>query len=170
MKKLLSILSVFLMGLSFVSCEDEMTASTLEGTWEGDMYMYSEYSGRIYEASYSEIEFLKDPFRYTRGKGYWVDYYSNAPWDYIANHIEWEVKDRSIYVYFVEDDVEIEIWDYRLDDDIFSGYIYYDNMKTERFHLHHTSSPHWNDYTYGYDYWYTRAAEGEKPVRKIIGK
>lgn len=169
MKKLLTILSLFFLGLGFISCEDELTASTLEGTWEGDMYVYSEYNGRTYYATNTQIEFLTDPLRFTSGSGYWVDYYSNAPWDYYASHIKWSVKDRVIYVYFIEDDEEVQIWDYRLDDDRFCGTIHGAASSTD-FWMVHTSSPRWGDYDYGWDYWTrsaTRSGEVEKPVRHI---
>lgn len=164
MKKLITMLCLLLTGLGFMSCEDEFTAMTLEGTWEGDMYVYSEYNGKTYYATSTEIEFLTDPLRFTSGSGYWVDYYSRAPWDYYASHIKWTVKDRVIYVYFIEDDEQIEIWDYRLDDDRFCGTIHGWSNSTD-FWMVHTSSPHWNDYEYGWNTW-TRAA-GDKPVRHI---
>ena len=84
------------LSFSFTSCEDESIASSLQGTWEGNMYISSEWNGRVYNATYTEIEFLLDPFRYTKGSGYWVDHYSGAPWDYIANHIDWRVDDQVI--------------------------------------------------------------------------
>ena len=93
MKKLYTMMMMAMMGMmamSFTSCEtDEEIAYTLEGTWKGNMYINSEWGGNTYTTTYSEITFLKDPYTYSEGTGYWVDYYSGAPWDYVANHIEW---------------------------------------------------------------------------------
>ena len=154
-KTLATLLWLALISLSFTSCEDEMIASTLEGTWEGNMYISSEWEGRVYDATYTEIEFLLDPFRYTKGSGYWVDHYrGDAPWQYIACHIDWRVDNGCITVHFREEGTTIRIEDYRLDDNRFSGYIY-ENGNRISFSLRHTSSPNW-EYEYnrwGYDDW-----------------
>lgn len=154
MKKYLTILFTLLLSISFTSCEDEAIADTLQGTWEGNMYISHSWNGRVYESTYSEIEFLLDPFRYKRGSGYWVDHYSNAPWDYIANHIDWRVDDRVIKIYFREEDSYLEIANYRLNNNYFTGIIYDGDLDVE-FKLRHTSSPNWNRYQWGTDYWYS---------------
>lgn len=157
MKKLYSFIAIAIFGLTamtFTSCdEDQLTGITLEGTWEGDMYTFSEWSGNTYWASSTELEFVQDPFRFTSGTGYWVDYYSDAPWDYIASHIDWTVRNGVISIYFREDHYTLDIYDYRLSNNNFSGYIY-DGGKKLSFCLHHTYSPNWGGYNYGYDYWY----------------
>ena len=84
MKKLYNLFTlamVALMSLTFTSCEDEYIASSLEGTWEGYTNMQAVYDGRYYNSTYSYVDFTTDPFRYTSGRGHWVDYFSNAPWD-----------------------------------------------------------------------------------------
>lgn len=144
---LLLLASLFAM----TSCDD-MIANSLEGTWCGDMYMTMEYNGRYYNSTGCEIEFIGDPCSMHRGTGYWVDYYSGAPWDYKAYHIDWTVEDRVIYIRFREDGYRVEIRNYRLDDRRFSGYVYYDGGE-QYFELYHTSSPYWNDYYYD-DYYY----------------
>lgn len=163
---------------AFTSCEDARIARTLEGTWKGNMYISSRYDGRTYNATYTEITFLKDPVAYSSGNGYWVDYYSDAPWDYVANHIEWTVDYGVIKVYFVEEDASLRISDYHLDDDRFYG-VLNDNGNRVEFELIHTSSPNWNGYRWGYDSWNSyyaparRAAADstatEKPVRFVRG-
>jgi hypothetical protein len=160
--------------------EDREIAYTLEGTWEGNMRIKSTYSGRTYYATETEITFSKDPYRYSSGEGYWVDYYSDAPWDYVANHISWTVDSGDIEIYFREDGTRFTIRDYRLNDNRFTGTLY-DNGQRVDFTLYHTSSPNWSRYDrWGYDDWYydsywsrtTRGAAGdstavEKPVRSI---
>ena len=189
MKKLISILIVLVMGLgtiSLSSCDDEMTAYTLEGTWEGKMYIGYYYGGHEYEASYTVLEFLSDPLSNTSGRGYWVDYYDEfSPYSSFYSRIDWRVDNGTIYIRFNDDydyyddyywgtfNYDIAISDYRLTDNHFRGRIYYDN-EYEYFNLVHTSSPHWgyNDWgwraygTYG-TYGTTRstADSTEKPVR-----
>lgn len=143
---LMTMIAMAVLSFSFVSCdEDAEIGYTLEGTWKGNMYVSSTYSGRTYDATYSEIDFTS---------GIWVDYYSNAPYDYIANHITWTVNNGTIYVHFVEENTDIRIFDYSLSDYYFSGSIYSGNQTVD-FRLTHTSSPNWSGYYYyGYDDWY----------------
>lgn len=161
MKKLISILTVLVIGLgtiSLSSCDDEMTAYTLEGTWEGKMYIGYYYGGHEYEASYTVLEFLSDPLSNTSGRGYWVDYYDEfSPYSSFYSRIDWRVDNGTIYIRFNDDydyslyNYDIAIRDYRLTDNHFSGRIYYDN-EYEYFNLVHVSSPHW-----GYNDWGWRA-------------
>ena len=180
MKKLYPVLLTALLAFTFTSCDDELIADSLEGTWRGDMRVSSYYNGRDYYATRTEITFNLDPFRYTRGSGYWVDYYSGAPWDYVANHIDWSVSNRRITVHFLEEGTSVVIADYRLTNSRFTGYIA-DGGSDVYFDLMHIASPNWNDYRYwGYDPWYyddyyysrpTRGADStatpEKPVRQF---
>lgn len=188
MKKLYTTLMALLLAAvlpaMLTSCEwveDVEIADTLEGTWEGNMYVYSTWNGRSYDATYSEITFLRNPYAFSSGEGYWVDYYSDAPWDYVANHITWRVDAGHIKVYFREEDTTIIIHDYSLNNNHFRGWIE-DGDNDVEFSLVHTSSPNWDNYDHwGYDDWYddyyyysrTRSAAAdsvtvtEKPVRHI---
>ena len=168
MKKLYTLMMMAMTGVmvaGLTSCEnDEYIARTLEGTWKGNMYVSSEWDGRYYDATATEITFLKDPYTYSSGTGYWVDYYSNAPWDYVANHIEWRVDYGTIYVYFVEERTSMEIRDYRLNANRFTGYIY-DGGNNVDFELYNVSRPYYDNYRWGYDSWgyyysRTRSADG----------
>lgn len=141
--------------LSFTSCDDDAyVADTLAGTWKGNMYVSRGYDGRTYDATYSEVYFNQDPYTYSSGTGYWVDHYAgDAPWQNVANHINWTVRNRIIYVTFLEDRYTVQIGNYRLSNGYFEGTIY-DNGQTVDFSLVHTSSPNWGSYTYGgYDYY-----------------
>lgn len=197
MKKILSLISAMFIALStLTSCdEDVMISYNLEGSWSGNLYQVSTFNGKTYSASSSEIRFNGDPYRSTSGSGYWVDHYSNAPWDYWANHIRWSVDNRIITIYFVEDKTTIEIHDFRLSNNRFEGWFYDDEHTTCEFSLVHTSSPSdYNSYDWGYhdniyyydDYGYddyygynswskaTRSSNDsinnnkEKPVRKTL--
>ena len=106
-----------------------------------------------------------------------MDYYSDAPWDYVANHIEWSVDYGTINVYFVEEGTSIRIRDYYLNGDRFYGTIN-DNGKPVDFELYRISGRNWSNYNWGYDSWYigTRSvddadsAKKEKPVRFVREK
>jgi hypothetical protein len=153
MKKLYTMLAMMLMALAFASCEtDEDIAYTLEGTWKGNMHINSEWDGRYYNTTYSEITFLKDPYSYSSGTGYWVDYYSGAPWDYVANHIEWTVKYGDIEIYFVEEGTTMIIRNYHLYRGRFTGTIY-DSGNVVDFDLYQTTHPNYNSYRWGYSAW-----------------
>lgn len=81
-----------------------------------------------------------------------------------------------IYIHLVEENYDVAIGDYYLDDGYFTGTIY-DGNNQIRFRLIHTSSPNWGSYQYGYyDYGYAKQNTGftrsgadsvkvEKPVR-----
>ncbi len=173
MKKLMNILTLAMMAFvmtSLTSCDDdEYIARTLEGTWKGDMYVSTYWNNQYYDAAYTEICFLRDPYTYASGDGYWVDYYDRGYWggrDYIANHIYWTVDNRNIRIEFIEE-VDprykyLDIYDYRLDNDYFVGSIYVGNQRRD-FSLYHVASPNWGRYQWGYyddyydyyDYYYS---------------
>lgn len=186
MKKLMSIYSMLLLSLTattLVSCDDDSDiAATLEGTWQGKMELEKKYQDQYYQVISSEICFLQDPYSYSSGTGYWIDYYQNSPWrnNQVANHIKWTVSNGVINVYFEDEGTSLEIRNYSLYDGFFKGTIYYRDQVVN-FRLRQVSSPNWNSYTdWGYDdddYYYdgyakknvagTRAQEDstEKPVR-----
>ena len=84
-----------------------------------------------------------------------MDYYSNAPWDYVANHIDWTVNNGVIHVYFIEEDTSIDIYDYRLSSSRFVGTLN-DYGTLVDFDLYNVSHPYsyWDNYYWGYDEWY----------------
>lgn len=184
MKKFTSILAIMVMAaMSFtlVSCDDDdYIADTLWGVWEGDMQVRMDYHGHTYYAYETELAFDRNPYEYASGTGYWIDYYSGAPWDYYASHIEWNVYNNVIEIYSIEDDTYYRIYDYTLSDNYFTGWLESEWGDDIQFRLRKTYAPDWNDFDYGwyyddgyYDPWYAPAqtrqgdAKAEKPVRKI---
>ena len=140
---------------TLVSCDDDSDiAMTLEGTWQGKMKLRTEYQDQYYQVISSEICFLQDPYSYSSGTGYWIDYYQRSPWrnNKVANHIQWTVSNGVINVYFVEERTSRQIRDYRLYNGYFEGTIYYDNQ-TVNFRLQQVASPNWNSYTDWDDYY-----------------
>lgn len=164
MKKLNSLLLMALaavMSLSFTSCDDDAnTAYYLDGTWRGRMYVKSYHSGQTYTSTYSVITFNAG---YNSGDGYWVDYYKNGHWgsrDYVANHIYWKVRDRNIYIHFVEENTDAVIYNYALGSDYFSGQLEtggdYANI-----HLSKDTYDDWDDLDYiGYSSTSSTPVEG----------
>ena len=175
MKKIYTFMAMAFMvmlSLTFTSCEyddDSAIAYTLEGTWSGNMQMSWIYDGRTYDASYTELCFARDPYRFSSGTGYWIDYYQGrTPWgrNYVASHIEWRVINTYIEIYFVEEDEYVRIQDYRLSDNYFSGTIVYGDSYID-FRLRHVSSPNWSSYEYGWydDYYYAKQGRMMAPAK-----
>lgn len=103
LKTLLTMAIVALMSLSFTSCdEDADIGDTLYGTWKGYMDIGLTYDKHYYASTTSEITFIPSNSYSDNGTGYWIDRYSNAPWDYVANHIEWAVSNGVIKIHFIE--------------------------------------------------------------------
>ena len=143
---------------TFASCnEDDYIADTLWGVWQGDMHVWSEWSGHYYESHDTEIAFDRSPYEYSSGNGYWVDFYSNAPWDYYASNISWTVDAGTITIYSYEEGVYYYIYDYFLSGNDFRGTIESDWGDPMDFRLRKTFSPDWigSDWGWGYsDDWY----------------
>ncbi len=141
------LMAMAMLTFSFTSCDDDdEIAYTLEGTWQGNMYVSTYYNDRYYDASYTEVYFERDPYRYSSGVGYWVDYYNDYYWggyNYVASHIEWTVNNRTIKIYFVEDNETVYIDNYRLSDNYFNGEISWRDGTWNQFSLRHVSSPNW---------------------------
>jgi len=128
---------------TFSSCRDESIASTLDGVWRGYMY-----SGREVQ---SEIEFRSNGAFSSSGDGFWADYYRSS---YKCNHINWTVRDGNIYVHFVEENTDIVIYHYTLNDRYFDGTLD-DGGYSVTFRLNRISAPRngsWENYDY-YDYY-----------------
>lgn len=166
MKKIYTFFAMVMMALAFTSCEDEAIAYDLEGTWRGEMRIASSYNGRVYQTTYTEITFDKNPYEYASGTGTWVDYYDDYGWetDYVANHITWEVSNRVIRIWFRNERTYMEIRDYSLSDTRFEGTIYEDGhyvdfWMTKIARPYKYSSYRWDYYDYDY-YWARTRAEG----------
>lgn len=157
MKKFTSIFSFILMtvmAFSFTSCDDDVDiAQTLDGTWKGYLHTTLPYQGHDYVSSTAEVTFSAG---LNAGSGYWLDQYSNAPWDYVANRISWNVTNRKIYITFHDTQEKAVIRNYHLDDDYFYGEIEFNSTNTwTEFQFVKTYSPRWDDYYwYGTDSWY----------------
>ena len=181
-KSLMAVVALCALSLTFVGCnDDDYIADTLWGVWEGDMQVSVEdYYGNVYYAYETELAFDRDPYEYASGTGYWIDYYHGAPWGYYASHIRWTVTNDRINIYSVEDDTYYYIYDYSLSGNYFTGILESEWGDYIRFRLVKTVAPDWNDFGWGWDYWYdgyypysmdygTRSDGGTQPkmTRKI---
>lgn len=154
MKKLTTLLTmtlIALMSLTLTSCDkDADIADTLNGTWKGDMYVEK----GNYDAVYSVIRFDKTDGWYS-GTGYWIDYYQGYYWgghNYIANRIDWTVRDGNIYITLRDERTHVVIYDYSLNDRRFSGYIDAQNQNHAYFELSRDSYGYdWDKYYWGYN-------------------
>lgn len=169
-RTLLGLALVALMSLAFTSCdEDADIAYTLDGSWSGYMENVIDWQGHSYMSNTAEVTFNSG---YDSGDGYWLDEYSSAPWDYVANRIRWKVRNGMIYISFLDTREEAVIRNYHLDDRYFYGEIEFNSTNAWiKFKLVKTSSPNWNRYYwYGtnswYDSWgysdYSRKQEGSR--------
>ena len=126
--------------------ENEDVAYNLWGTWEGNMYMQSQYNGRVYQSSYSVLAFDKNPYQYASGTGYWIDYYSNAPWDYYSSRIQWRVTgNQEIQIYSENEGRTYYIYNYSMGSYRFTGWIDDGQNDPVYFELRKTSEPDWGD-------------------------
>lgn len=148
---------------SITSCdifdEDNEISYSLEGIWQGRMVMEYNWDGAVYSPSYTRVCFYKDPRRYAKGDGYWVDYFvGRTPWqdDYYANHIEWRVRNEIIEIYLIEDDTYIYIRNYVLTDNHFDGEFSTDRDSWGEFRLDYIGSPNSGNYHWGSSFYYSK--------------
>ena len=149
----------------FMSCDSDI-AYTLEGTWEGDMFQEYIWEGTTYCPSYTQVTFLKDPYTYSSGDGYWVDYFDSwIPWKntVVTNHIDWTVRDGNIFIHLFEDNIDFIISDYHLDEEIFRGELSGSDGSYGRFRLHYAGRPFATRSTEGTE-------TGERPQRVTVRK
>lgn len=125
--------------------DDSDRGYVLSGRWFGDLGVYVD--GR--PAYGTVLEFVPDNGSYLYGYGRETDYFYNVAGylDAIEYSFEWEIRDRSIYMYFRNADLNCRISDYRLSSSYFEGYI--DGYGTStRFSLRNYDR-YWNDFGYG---------------------
>ena len=149
-----SMIFLAVMMLSLTSCdEDAEIAYALNGSWKGYMQTQLDYQGRYYQSNMSEVTFNSG---YDSGDGYWIDYYSNAPRDYVANRIYWKVSGTTIYITFRDTQEKAVIRNYHLDDNgYFCGDIDFNSTNIWiSFEFYKVDTPDWdNYYWYGSDGW-----------------
>ncbi len=121
--------------LSLTSCDkDEMKASNLDGTWEGNFFMFYETNDGVrtkrWMADYTVLEFVNTPFT-NYGKGYQIDYFTSTygkpggcPIPEQFSYFKWEINDGNITLVY-EDRAYLNtvIYDYHMSRTSFYGSI-----------------------------------------------
>lgn len=174
MKKLYKMMSVVMMVLFgavlLVSCDEDIyVGSSLQGTWQGNLYSYAvTRRGQTitYPSVKSEVSFGANPFRIRKGTGVWVDHFAgSAPWQYSVDHFTWTVADGVITLRFWSDGFVTSITDYSISGNYFTGYIDLGGQDGyQPFELYKVSDENiWNSYNdgwygnggymYGWDYY-----------------
>lgn len=161
MKKIYSFLMIMIMtvgAMTMTSCDDDqIVGMKIEGVWEGQMW------NDCGSSNITRFQFIGDTFRFTKGTGYWVDYYSHL--DYYADRIRWEVRDGAIYIHSFNDRIVYTIFDYHISDYYFEGWISDDYGNESKFRLRKiadtTDWEHeysgWNDYGWQYNWIYKKS-------------
>ena len=115
MKKILTFLFLAVTAMTFVSCNDDEIAATLDGVWEGQVSL-----GRWNSYQYVDIEFYRDG--YSAGNGVEYDYQSNGT--YIECPFTFKVVNGTIFMEY-GDGSRVAIPDnYTLTETTFSGDFY----------------------------------------------
>ena len=148
--------------------EEEQEVYNAAGTWRGNMYISTDYNSNTYDSTFTVITFNENPLSLTSGTGYWVDYYSgDTPWDYICNHITWNIQNNVMYINFTEDNTVLTISNFGVQYDRFVG-IVSDNENQANFEIYYTSSPNWSSYLkLGYNDWLDNSQIVNPPIRYV---
>lgn len=184
------------------SCEDSYIANKLDGIWEGEVaseyfnYRWQEWGTEFQSV---DIEFYKDPFRYSSGRGIEYDYQrgSYGRYYYVECPFSYTVSNGVIYLSYDGDPVQVAIYNYRLSNNHFIGdfhnrvtgkflasfdFIKVGNWRYQRGDGYYNYDSYYDDYYdymggYGYyggysgyeDYYRGRSAIGSDSVR-VVGK
>ena len=112
MKKFLTFLFLAVTAMTFVSCDDDKIANSLEGVWEGEVSV-----GRWNSYQYVDIEFSRQG--YSNGYGMEYDYQGNSG-AYVECPFTFKVVNGTIFMEY-EDGSRVAIRNYTLTENQFSG-------------------------------------------------
>ncbi|MBR4269328.1 MAG: hypothetical protein IKQ47_06040 [Prevotella sp.] len=115
MKKILTFLFLAVTAMTFVSCNDDEIAATLDGVWEGEVSV-----GRWNSCQYVDIQFSRD--QYSAGYGMEYDYQGNSG-AYVECPFTFKVTNGTIFMEY-DDGSRVAIRNYSLTDTHFSGDFY----------------------------------------------
>lgn len=115
MKKIFTFLFLAVTAMTFVSCDDDEIAATLDGVWEGQVSV-----GRWNSYQYVDIEFSRQG--YSDGYGMEYDYQGNSG-AYIDCPFTFKVTNGTIFMEY-DDGSRVAIRNYSLTDTQFSGDFY----------------------------------------------
>ena len=146
MKKFLTFLFLAVTAMTFVSCDDDKIAATLDGVWEGQVSL-----GRWNSYQYVDIEFYKNPYRYAQGDGIEYDYTGydrHGNCYYYVSRFVYEVRNGRIYMDY-DDGTRVVISSYSLSGTRFSGTFndYYSGSYLADFDLYRVDGYYYNTHT-----------------------
>ena len=147
-----------MLAFTFTSCEDEEIAQNLAGNegriWQGTISKYYQdrwgFSGDHYR---TVMEFEGDPWHYTSGRGYEVDYDMNDPYgSYWYSEFDWSVRNREIELRYADTGYKpVYISDYYLSNNRFEGFMDDGTNSEIRFSLYLIEDFDWSRYN-GHSY------------------
>lgn len=111
MKKILTLFIIAVTAMTFVSCDDDKIAATLEGVWEGEVSV-----GRWNSYQFVDIEFSRQGY----SDGYGVEYDYQANGAYIECPFTYKVTNGTIFMEY-DDGSRVAIRNYTLTEKQFSG-------------------------------------------------
>lgn len=128
----------------------------LTGRWFGDIGVVIDGE----KAHGSVLDFRSDDYYYQYGYGLETDYYYDRIGRLCAieNSFEWEIRNRVIYMYFDNPDLDCRISNYRLSDTHFNGYLIDRYGEATPFNLRNYDR-YWGDFGCGPVYVKSRSAD-----------
>ncbi len=151
MKKYLKIVFISVMAVFMASCDrDDLIAEDLSGgIWEGTVttdYVRDRWGSTSEVYQYVDMQFEANPYRYAKGTGLERDYSKTRV---VRCPFDFEVDRGIIYLYY-DDGTDVEIRNYRLSGDRFTGSFY--NSRTGKWMADFTFTRYssWRDERYYY--------------------
>ena len=145
---LMAVLTLLTATTVLTSCEDRDAAEarTLDGTWTGYIDTYYQDRWGLTGNSYRTTLYFYQRDRYG-GTGYEVDYNINSRYDdYYYCEFDWEVYQGEIRISYADSWSPVYIYDYRLTQSSFEGYMDDGTYRDIYFQLYYDGSFDWGRY------------------------
>ena len=175
MKNFYTYLTMALMAMvttaAMTACDDRdaMEARTLDGTWTGYIDTYYQDRWGLSGNSYRTTIYFHQRDRYG-GTGYEVDYNIHSRYDdYYYCEFDWEVYNGEIVINYADSWNPVYIYDYRLSQSSFEGYMDDGTYRDIFFQLYYDGSFDWSRYHDYYRYAPTRGT-GDMPRHHASGE
>lgn len=181
MKKIYTYLTVALLAMTtttlLTSCDDQdaMEARTLDGSWTGYIETYFQDRWGVTGNSYRTTMYFHQRDRYG-GTGYEVDYNTQSRYsDYYYCEFDWEVYQGEIHIRYADTWDDVYIYDYRLTQSNFEGYMDDGTYRDIYFNLYYDGSFNWNPYRNDYfdyynNYYAPTRSSGDMPRHHASGE
>lgn len=165
--------------ISLASCDrDQEVAINIAGEWHGDFGVYyteieRDRYGQIHEYTYrasdSYLRFIPEYTYATYGRGTQVDYYDGGRYELGYYQFDWEVRNGSIYLTYIDcPELNVRIDRYRMDDLYFSGRIGNTNFSLRKIADYYDWTPFCHGHGYRNRAGYTRVTENDETTTVTI--